>query len=259
MIGMLDEIACADCCDYMRQLPDASIDLTVTSPPYDTLRAYHGYTFDFARIATELFRITKEGGVIVWIVSDATVNGSETGTSFRQALGFIDAGFLLHDTMIWAKPTFSDVGSLRVRYAQAFEYMFILSKGKPKSFNPIKDRLNKYRGTIVHGSVILDDGSAKPVSGRGRKTVAEYGQRFNVWHMPTVQSQHERTGHPAQFPEQLAKDHILTWSNPGDAVFDPFIGSGTTAVAARDLGRHFLGCDISQEYIEIARKRLMGG
>jgi site-specific DNA-methyltransferase (adenine-specific) len=150
----LDKIICGDCLEVMKDIPDGSVDLTVTSPPYDNLRTYNGYVFDFEGIADELYRITKDGGVVVWVVNDATVNGSETGTSFRQALYFRDVcGFNLHDTMIWEKPSFTATGSLVSRYAPVFEYMFVLSKGTPTTFNPIKDKPNKHYGVILYGSI----------------------------------------------------------------------------------------------------------
>ena len=244
-----------DCLKGLKQLDDESIDLTVTSPPYDDLRNYNGYSFDFENIAKELYRVTKNGGSIVWIVSDSTINGSESGTSFKQALYFKDIGFNIHDTMIWEKPTFTAVGALKTKYAQVFEYMFIFTKGKIKTFNPIKDRKNKYAGDKKHSGIRQKDGSIKEKSSIG-KPVAEYGQRFNVWHMSTCQSKTERTGHPAQFPEQLINDHIISWSNKGDIVLDPFMGSGTTAKMSKLNDRNFIGFEISKEYCDIAEERL---
>ena len=242
-----------DCLSRMKEIPDDSIDLTVTSPPYDNLRTYKGYSFDFEGIAKELCRITKEGGVVVWIVNDATIKGTETGTSFRQALYFKDVcGFNLHDTMIWNKGSFTAVGSLATRYGPVFEYMFILSKGKPKSFNPLKDRKNKVSGKMG-GRLRLADGSMKEMSTNG-KDRAEFGQRFAIWDIPPCGG--NASGHPAPFPEALANDHILSWSNEGDTVFDPFTGSGTTAKMALLNNRKFIGCEISDEYMGIIHDRL---
>ncbi len=249
-----DYVENGDCLELLKQLPNESIDLTVTSPPYDNLRTYEGYEWDFEGIAKELYRVTKNGGVIVWVVSDATVNGSETGTSFKQALFFKKIGFNLHDTMIWEKPTFTATGSLCVRYASVFEYMFVLSKGRPKTFNPIKDRPNKTHGKKKHGTIRQEDGTVKKMSSIGKET-NKFGQRFNVWHMATEVSNSKRV-HPAQFPESLARDHILSWSNAGDVVLDCFIGSGTTAVACIQTGRHFIGFEISEKYCDIAKKRI---
>ena len=243
-----------DCLEKMKDIPDGSVDLVVTSPPYDNLRTYNGYTFDFEGIAKELFRVIKQGGVIVWVVGDATIKGSESGTSFKQALYFKECGFNLHDTMIWKKQTFTDTGSLRVRYGGVFEYMFILCKGKIKTFNPLKDRKNKLPGKKKHGTVRQSDGSLKPISSIGKK-IGEYGQRFNVWEINTEVSNSKRK-HPAQFPEQLAEDHIISWSNEGDVVFDPFTGSGTTGKMAKLNNRNFIGIEISEEYLNIAKERI---
>jgi site-specific DNA-methyltransferase (adenine-specific) len=241
-----------NCLDTMARMPDGFVDLTVTSPPYDDLRDYKGYSFDFERIAKELYRIAKQGGVVIWITGDATVNGSETGTSFRQALFFKEIGFNLHDTMIWNKGGFSAVGALSVRYAPVFEYMFVVSKGKPISFNPIKDRKTKNRGKKAGGTIRQKDGTTKPMS--KTMVINEYGQRYNIWE----QSPQRQSGkcHPAPFPEQLAKDHIISWSNEGDLVYDPFAGSGTTAKMAMLNKRKYVGSEISKEYFEIAEKRI---
>lgn len=243
-----------DCLQIMQTLSDNSVDLTVTSPPYDNLRDYHGYSFDFENIAKELFRIMKSGGVIVWIVGDATVDGSETGTSFKQALYFKEIGFRLHDTMIWNKGGFSAVGALATRYAPVFEYMFVFSKNKLMTFNAIKDRPNKYAGTKIHGTVTNPDGSHKKVSGIGN-IIPEYGQRFNVWEI-TPEKNSKAFGHPAMFPESLVKDHILSWSNSGDTVLDPFMGSGTTGKSAVVNDRKFIGIEISPKYFQIAKERI---
>jgi DNA modification methylase len=246
-----------DCAKIMQQFPDNYIDLTVTSPPYDNLRAYKGFTFNFEAIADQLYRITKPGGVVVWVVGDATIKGSETGTSFRQALYFKEIGFNLHDTMIYLKNGFSFPESNR--YPNVFEYMFVFSKNKPKTFNPIKDRLNKNRGKKITGTARQKDGSLKPVSGVG-KVLGDFGVRFNVWKYQA--GKYESTSdeiaykHPAIFPEKLAEDHILSWSNPGDIVFDPMVGSGTTGKMAVLNNRDFIGIEISQEYLEIAKQRI---
>jgi site-specific DNA-methyltransferase (adenine-specific) len=249
----LNKITCGDNCVLIKDLPDNCIDLTVTSPPYDNLREYNGYSFDFETLVKELYRVTKQGGVVVWIVSDATVNGSETGTSFRQALFFKEVGFNLHDTMIWAKDTMTFPDN--TRYGNAFEYMFVFSKGSPKTFNPIRDKENKWSGTKIHGTSRGVDGKTFRKSNDGKTSVAEMGARLNVWQQTGVRSSNERFGHPAPFPERLVKDHIISWSNEGDVVFDPFMGSGTTALCARLLGRKYIGFEISQEYVDMANTR----
>ena len=249
-----------DCLELMKIIPDSSIDLTVTSPPYDNLRTYNGnieqWNFEkFKAIAKELYRVTADGGVIVWIVADATIEGSETGTSFKQALFFKECGFNLHDTMIWSKPSFTAVGALKTRYAQTFEYMFVFSKGKIKTFNALKDRKTNSRSKDKHGMIRQKDGSMRSMSSRG-KQYGEFGIRYNVWNMPPVMSNTERTGHPAQFPEQLAKDHIISWSNEGDTVLDCFMGSGTTGKMAVLNNRHFIGFELDENYFNIAKERI---
>lgn len=237
-----------DSAQVLKQLQAESVDLTVTSPPYDNLRKYNGFSFDFETIAKELYRVTKSGGVVVWIVNDGTVNGSETGTSFRQALFFKQIGFDLYDTMIWAKP--SPAAPTEGRYYDVFEYMFIFSKGKPKSINLIEDRKNVTAGSVrkIDTRSCKEDRQYKEES----RVCKEYSRRFNVW---TISKARNNTKHPAVFPEQLAKDHILSWSKEGDTVLDPFMGSGTTAKAAMLSGRKCIGIEISPEYCEIIKER----
>jgi len=246
-----------DCLDKLKELDDNSVDLTVTSPPYDDLRTYNGNNDLWGQGVWEkcidhLYRVTKDGGVVVWIVGDATVKGSETGSSFKQALYAKECGFRLHDTMIWNKGGFSAVGALSTRYAPVFEYMFVFSKGRPKTFNPIKDRKNKNAGTKMTGTIRKADGSFKPMSNMG-KTIQEFGQRFNIW---DISPQRGNMGHPAPFPYQIAHDHIISWSNEGDVVLDPFMGSGTTGFASKSLNRDFIGMELDEEYFQIAKDRI---
>lgn len=242
-----------NCLDTMAKMPDNFIDLTVTSPPYDNLRDYKGYSFLFEDIAKELYRVTKPGGVLVWVVGDETKNGSESGTSFRQALYFMECGFKLHDTMIWNKGSFTDVGSLKYRYPNVFEYMFVFSKGKPKHINLIKDRICKHGGkTFKGGTVILKNGKSKKQS-KQIKTISYYSERHNIWNIPP---DNKVAGHPAVFPTKIPYGHILTWTIENDLVYDCFMGSGTTAKAAIALNRKYLGSEISKEYCDVIQKRL---
>ena len=243
----------ADCLEIMRQLPDGCIDLTVTSPPYDNLRDYEGFTFDFENVAEELYRITKDGGIVVWVVGDATIKGSETGTSFRQALYFKHIGFNLHDTMIYEKNSFSMPDT--VRYYNIFEYMFILSKGKPKTLNLLKDKKNRWGGSESFGKGGNRDKSKCKVI-----TVNEYGMRNNIWRYNTGKGFSSKEAvaskHPAIFPDKLAEDHIISWSNEGDIIFDPMLGSGTTIKMAQQLNRTGIGCETSSEYEGIIKERI---
>ena len=257
----VNRIYCMDAKEGSKLLPNDFVDLTVTSPPYDDLRTYKGYSFDFEPIAQELYRVTKPGGVVVWVVGDATVKGSETGTSFRQALYFRDeCGFNLHDTMIYAKNGAAyPAGKNSKRYSQVFEYMFVFSMGEPVSANLIKDKPNKWAGSSTFGnsSNRQTDGTLKL---SGKRTVGDYGYRDNIWKLNTGRgygtTDDIANKHPATFPEQLAHDHIVSWSNPGDLVLDPMCGSGTTCKMAMATGRNYIGIDISKEYCEIARKRV---
>lgn len=242
-----------DCLEKLKEVENNSIDLTVTSPPYDNLRTYNGYTFDFEGIAKELYRVTKQGGVVVWVVGDQTINGTETGTSFKQALYFKEIGFNLHDTMIWEKTSVFAHNPRNKRYKAAFEYMFVLSKGKPNTYNEIKDKPVKSAGKKLSGN---RGRSPKGDKRKGNDFIAnDYQARFNVW----KQSGNDgtRNPHPASFPEKLAEDHILSWSNEGDTVLDPMCGSGTTLKMAKENNRKFIGIEISPEYIEIIKKRLL--
>ena len=253
------ELLQGDCLELIKNITDGSVDLTVTSPPYDNLRTYNGnirqWNFEkFKDIAKELYRVTADGGVVVWIVADATIKGSETGTSFRQVLWFMDCGFNLHDTMIWHKIS---PFQHKNRYIPSFEYMFIFSKGKPRTANIICDRKNKKAGQVINSTGRQPDGTTKKFSGtKNKRKIKEYGQRHNVWDMFGVQSQKERTGHPAQFPEQLANDHIISWSNKGDTVLDCFMGSGTTGKMAVLNNRNFIGIELDKGYFDIAEKRI---
>ena len=242
-----------DCLELMKKIPSNSVDLVVTSPPYDNLRNYKGYSWDFEGIAKELYRVVKDSGVVVWVVGDATVNGSETGTSFRQALYFKEIGFNIHDTMIWNKQScpFPD----KTRYCQSFEYMFVFSKGKIGTFNPIRDRVNKWSGTKIHGTLRQQgDGLTKHNGLKASREVKKYGVRYNVWDISPERN--NKTEHLAVFPLSIAKDHILSWSNQNDIVLDPFMGSGTTGIACLQTNRKFIGFEISEEYFNIAKERL---
>ena len=254
-----------DCLELMKDIPDKSVDLTVTSPPYDNLRTYNGniehWSFEkFKSIAKELYRVTKQGGVVVWVVGDATIKGSETGTSFRQALYFKKIGFNLHDTMIYAKNNVYAHDPRNKRYKQCFEYMFVFSKGKPSTYNEIKDKPNKHAGKTLSGT----KGRNKDGVKRDLKPIVmgDFQARFNIWEYTTggsVSSDKIAFQHPAIFPEKLAEDHIISWSNEGDTVLDCFMGSGTTGKMAFLNGRNFIGIELDAEYFEIAKERIDNG
>jgi len=250
----INKIHCGNCTDILYDMPNESIDMIITSPPYDNLRDYHGYDFNFEVIARYLFNILKPGGVMVWVVGDAVVDGSETGTSFRQALYFIEIGFNLHDTMIYKKNSSAFPANRKAnRYTQIFEYMFILSNGKPKTANLICDKKNKWAGSTNWGVNTEYNKNGKLVRTNDIKPVPEYSVRNNIWKYSTG---FNKTGHPAVFPYKLAEDHILTWSNEGDIILDPMCGSGTSCVVAKKLNRKYIGIDISKEYVDLTERRI---
>lgn len=242
-----------DCRNILRELIQKKIkvDLIVTSPPYDDLRNYNNtleWNFKiFKEVAELLYEITTMGGVVVWVVNDKTDNGSETGTSFKQALYFKEIGFNLHDTMIYAKK--NPIPLNHNRYEQGFEYMFIFSKGKPKTFNPIREDCKRKGENKDYAFHKTDDDKLTTTRGivkntKIKRNVFEYGVGGTNY------------GHPAIFPLQLAKDHIISWSNPYDLVLDCFMGSGTVGVACQELNRNFIGIEKVEKYYEIAKKRI---
>lgn len=247
----------------LKEIAEDSIDMILTSPPYDTMRTYSGkleWNFNvFKDIAEELIRVLKPGGVLVWVVGDQTTKGNESGTSFRQALHFKALGLNLADTMIYHKTDMAFPRFGHRKYPEAFEYMFVFSKGLIKTCNLIKDRKNKLAGTTMSGTVRQEDGSVKPSRAAGKK-VAEFGCRSNVWGYSTGNGksakESEAYQHPAIFPEALALDHILSWTNEGALVLDPFMGSGTTGKMAKVSGRSFIGIEIVPHYFEIASDRI---
>jgi site-specific DNA-methyltransferase (adenine-specific) len=237
----------------MARMPDNYIDLTVTSPPYGELRSYKGYSFDFKKIAHELYRVTKKGSVVVWVVNDQTKNGSESGQSFLQALYFKEkCGFNLHDTMIYAKN--NPVPLTHNRYEQQFEYMFVFSKGKPKTFNPIKVPC-KTAGTSNNHKAEKHYEDTHSMRKRDTEVVVKPTKyKYNIWFFTTGTG--DKVLHNAPFPEQLANDHIISWSNEGDLVYDPMAGSGTVLKMAKLNNRGYIGSEIAEEYCGIIKNRL---
>jgi len=266
---MINKIYLGDAVNVMKNIEDNSIDLTISSPPYDNLRTYKGkikddttydeyFSFPFVDIVKELYRVTTDGGIVVWVVNDQVKNGGETGSSFRQALKFQELGFKIYDTMIYHKngAAFPESG----RYSQVFEYMFVFLKGKkPKTVNLIKDKPNKWAGHSNFGqrSIRQKDGEIKKMTSF---VVGDYGYRYNVWQINngagyTTKDKYAYQ-HPAMYPESLAEDHILSWSNEGDIVLDPMCGAGTTCKMAKMNNRNFIGIDINQEYVDISNVRV---
>lgn len=257
-----NEIYQADAVEFLlNNVPSNTVDLTVTSPPYDALREYNGYEFNYEKMLKEIYRVTKKGGVCVWVVGDQTKNGSETGTSFKQALKAIEIGFKLHDTMIYKKNTSSFPASRKgKRYTQIFEYMFIFSKGTPKTANLICDKENKWAGYTNWGKNTQRKTDGELYETKDIKEVPKFSPRNNIWEYVVGggfgTKDKAAYKHPATFPEKLAEDNIITWSNEGDLVLDVMCGSGTTCKMAKINKRNFIGIDISGEYVEIAKERI---
>lgn len=244
-----------DCLEMMKLIPNGSVDIVVTSPPYDAMRTYNDSLDDWGpvkweAILRELFRVTKEGGVVTWVVGDGTVKGSESGSSFKQALFAMSCGFRLHDTMIYQKMNYLPQNS-KSRYDQCFEYIFVFSKGAPSTFNLLRDRKNAKAGqTLLTGGRKNTDGK---LHDKRVVTCAEFGLRSNVWATPVGG---KASAHPAPMPYQLCEDLLVSWSEPGQVAFDPFLGSGTTGVAAANTGRKFIGVERDDKYFAIAQKRI---
>lgn len=264
----INKIILGNSVEVLKTFEDNTFDLTVTSPPYDNLRTYNGkikdevvfedgYSFPFVEMAKELYRVTKKGGVVVWVVNDQVKNGGETGSSFRQALKFQEIGFTIYDTMIYHKngAPFPETG----RYSQVFEYMFVFSKGKPATVNLLKDKPNRWAGHSNFGNP-----SKREKEGNLKKTdkyvVSEFGARYNVWYINNGKGYSTKDDfayeHPAMFPESLAEDHILSWSKEGDLVLDPMCGAGTTLKMAKLNNRNYVGIDINEEYVRLSEKRV---
>ena len=248
--------------ETLRLMPDCSVQCCVTSPPYDKLRSYGGYVFDFDGCAKELYRVLCDGGVACWVVGDSVVDGGETLTSAKQKIFFVEqCGFRVHDTMAYVKSNFS--APERVRYHQAWEYVFILSKGKPRCFNPLMDRPNIWAGhpgAFGKSTKRQADGTQKLLeSGTGvDKPISEFGMRMNFWHGKTAGQERpcQPLDHPAQMPEWLAGDLILSWSNPGDTILDICAGGGTTGVMAQRHNRKSILLELNPDYVSLTAARL---
>lgn len=242
-----------DSIEFMKDMPANFVDCVITSPPYDALRDYKGFNFNCEKMAVALYRVMKTGGVIVWVVGDAVKKGNKTLTSFKQALTFQEAGFNCHDVMIYKKKNTPFMRSNA--YTNCFEYMFVFSKGSPKTFNPLKEP------TVRNGfEMLVHNKKPDGVNKKILKELKKEKTKNNIWEYAVGLggSTNDKIAfqHPAIFPEKLAQDHILSWTNEDDLIFDPMCGSGTTCKMAYLLRRNFIGCDISAEYIKIAEKRI---
>lgn len=255
------QVICGDCVEEMRKLETQSVDLVVCSPPYDSMRRYGGHSWDFEATARQLYRVLCDGGVCCWNVGDSVVDGSETLTSFKQAIYFKEqCGFRVHDTMIYEKSNPGNPSDRQGCYNQCIEYVFVLSKGRPQTFNPIKDKPNVSFGTMRFGKKARRDtnGEVSDTYFSDRKPAAEFGLRSNCWRGNTSAQEEvcEDKAHPAMMPKWLAHDLILSWSNPGDTVLDPMSGSGTTGSEAVQLGRSAILIEVNPDYIPVIEASL---
>lgn len=249
----INKILCDDCSKIMECIPDGVIDLVVTSPPYDDLRIYKGFSFNFEKIVQELYRVIKKRGMVVWVVGDKINKGNRSLTSFRQAIYFQESGFKVHDVMIYKKKNTPFMRSNA--YTSCYEFMFIFCKESPKTFNPLTEptKRNGYEMLVTNRK---PDGIIKKVLAELKETKV----KTNIWEYAVGFGGTTRDRiafkHPATFPEKLAQDHVLSWSNEGEIVLDPLCGSGTTCKMAKLHNRRFIGIDISEEYCKIAQKRI---
>jgi len=233
------------------------VDAIITSPPYDDTKNYNNslnWNFDiFKNVANKLYKSINDGGIIIWVVGDKTKNGSESGTSFRQALYFMDLGLKLHDTMLYRKLNYTPL--THRRYEQEFEYMFCFSKGKPKTFNPIKIPC-KWAGTETWGEASYYKTDDDELTKTNKKVINDKKIKGNIFEYRTGSTKTGNVKHPAMFPLELAEDMVKSWTNKGDVILDAFMGSGTTGVACKNLCRDFIGIEIDNKYFDIAKKRI---
>lgn len=253
-----------DCYKILKEnILNNSIDLVVTSPPYNDLRKYEGIidTWNeekFKSIVDELYRVLKNGGVVVWVVNDKVEKGSKTLTSFKQALYFQEVGFNVNDVMLWKKLNPMPVVK-QPRYNPCFEYMFVFSKGKPKTFNPI---MRPCKNAELHYT-----STVKNMGGENGRRKIDYHVNnetidYNIWDIAvaknkdTIMIDGKEIRHPAVFPYEIPYRHILSWSNENDTVLDPFMGSGTTGVACKNTNRNFIGIEMNTNYFKLAQHKL---
>ena len=251
---MYNSIVLGDCVEGMRSLPPDLVPCTVASPPYGALRHYHGnHQFDFEAAAAELWRITRPGGVVCWVVREEVVDGSESGEASEQRLFFRDLGFRLHQTIVMER--YGSRARSPGRYGESLEYAFILAKGKPATVRLLRDRRNKTAGKLVTATHRYPDGSYRVQ----RYEVDEWGYRKAVWYF--AQGMHVATDpvarlHQAPMPEAMAEDLILSYSREGDLIFDPFAGVATTAKMALLNHRNYFGYEINAIYHARGEERL---
>jgi site-specific DNA-methyltransferase (adenine-specific) len=253
----LNKIICGDAVEELKKIPNNSIDILVTSPPYDGIRKYNGFNYDLHATGKEIYRVLKDGGVAIMVIQDQTKNFGKTLTSFRTIVDWVDnIGFKLFETVIYRK--YGAEGAWwNKRFRVDHEYMPIFLKGeRPQYFN--KDPLkipSKHGGkTMTGGGTRLTNGIRIPTRAI---TINPMKCRGTIWeYMTAGDGTRLKHKHPATFPDKLPYDFIQCFCPPNGVVLDPFIGSGTTALAAIELDRNYIGIDISKEYCDLARRRI---
>jgi site-specific DNA-methyltransferase (adenine-specific) len=253
----LNKVYQQDCIVGMRKIPDGAIDLVVTSPPYDNLRDYNGYSVDLNETGKNIYRILKDGGVAVMVIQDQTKNFGKSLTSFRTIVDWCDnVGFKLFECVIYRKNG-TEGAWWKNRFRVDHEYMPIFLKGeKPQYFN--KDSL---KVKSKHGGKIMTGFANRKTNGETGKSITkainEMKCRGTVWdYLMAGDKDPVKRKHPAPFPDKIPFDFINCFCPPNGIVLDPFVGSGSTVVGAKKLNRSFIGFDISEEYCNLTRKRL---
>ena len=253
----VNKIICEDNITYLKTLPDECIDFVITSPPYDALRDYNGYKLDLHGLGVELLRVLKDGGICVMVIQDSTRDFAKSLTSFRTIVDWCDnIGFRLFECNIYNRQG-TEGAWWKKRFRVDHEYMPIFLKGKrPQYFDKENIKIpSKHGGKIMTGANIRtkngQTGSRKvkinPTKCPG--TVMTFGNTCGG-------ESKLKSKHPAVFPNMLAYDMIECFCPEDGTVLDPFNGSGTTTLAAKCLGRNYIGIDVSEEYNKIARERL---
>ena len=253
----INSIICGDSAEVLKNFPDNSIDMVVTSPPYDGLRDYNGFSLDLHKIGKEIYRVLKDGGIAVMVIQDATKDFAKSLTSFRTIVDWCDnVGFRLFETVIYHKNG-TEGAWWKQRFRVDHEYMPIFMKGKkPQYFNkePLKIP-SKHGGKVMSGSGNRrTDGT---LSETVRRPINTMKCRGTVWdYLMAGDKNPLKRKHPAVFPDKIPYDCIQCFCPEGGLVLDPFIGCGSTAVMAKVLGRNYIGIDISREYCDLAEERI---
>lgn len=306
MNRFLNKVICGDCLEVMKDIPDKSVDMVLTSPPYWSLRDYgtegqiglestfQEYIKNLCKIFDETMRILKNNGTCWVVLGDTYISGGGASRHFgysdpkykngrngqhiepsafpqslppkslamipsRFAIEMQSRGWILRNEIIWHKPN-AMPSSAKDRFTVDFEKIFMFSKNIKYKFNqqlePYLEPMNRWGGDKLKKSGISDwDVGTGQTSYRNRNMRPNKRGRNKrcVWSINTKPTGQK---HYATYPDSLIKTPILAGSSKDDVVFDPFMGSGTTALVASELNRHFIGIEINPDYCKIAEDRL---